>query len=102
MASGALSDLVVWAVEEKKRALFGAQDTRASTIEMAQSSVTEHDGIFGRDHSGALRACPLLLIHHQRPFRAARVAWLVAAMRNLGPPRPPATRYIPEFAEDNT
>jgi hypothetical protein len=43
--TNALSDLVVPAKDEGKSPLLGAQKTRPTTIEMAQTTIAEDDGI---------------------------------------------------------
>src|SRR5215468_4897886 len=46
---------MVVTVAEGKRAFLGAQNTRPTTIEMAQATGAEDDGVLWRDHPRALR-----------------------------------------------
>ncbi len=64
-ASKALSDLVLPTVDEKERALLGAQNTRPPTIEVGQKPVAEDDGVLRRDHPRAVRARRGLLFRHR-------------------------------------
>ena len=70
--TNALSDLVVPAKDEEKSALFGAQKTRPTTIEMAKTTVAEDNGVVRRDHSRAVRARSLLPFHCRPPKMADR------------------------------
>jgi hypothetical protein len=63
--TNALSDLVVPAKDEEKSPLLGAQKTRPTTIEMAQTTIAEDDGVVRRDRSRALRARSPLLLHRR-------------------------------------
>ena len=57
-ATNALGDLVVptVTVDEEECAFLGAQNTRATTIEMAEKPEVEDDGVLRRDRPRALRA----------------------------------------------
>ena|SRR5881397_2945013 len=59
----ALSDLVVPAIDEEKSTLLGTQNTRPTTIEMAQQPVAEDDGVLRRERLTTPRADPRLLFH---------------------------------------
>jgi hypothetical protein len=59
----ALSDLVVPAIHEEKSTLFGAQNTRPTTIEMTEKPVAEDDGVLRRECLTTPRADPRLLFH---------------------------------------
>lgn len=63
-ATNALGDLVVPTVDEEERAFLGAQNTRATTIEMAEKPVAEDDGVLRRDRPRALPARRGLLFRH--------------------------------------
>ncbi len=63
-ATNALGDLVVPTVDEEERAFLGAQNTRATTIEMAEKPVAEDEGVLRRDRPRALRARRGLLFRH--------------------------------------
>jgi len=62
--TNALSDLVVPAKDEEKSPLLGAQKTRPTTVEMAETAVAEDDSVLRRDHPIALRARRGLLFRH--------------------------------------
>jgi len=47
---------MVAAVRKEDHALFGAQYTRPTAIEVTQTAMTEYDGVLWCDHPGALRA----------------------------------------------
>src|SRR5207249_3446755 len=55
-ATNALGDLVVATVDDEEYAFFSAQNTRATTIEMAEKPEAEDDGVLRRDYLRALRA----------------------------------------------
>ena len=63
-ATNALGDLVVPTVDDEEYAFFSAQNTRATTIEMAEKPEAEDDGVLRRDHLRALRARRGLLFRH--------------------------------------
>jgi hypothetical protein len=74
-ATNALSDLVVPAIDEEKSPLLGAQNTRPTTLEMAETPVAEDDGVFRRDRPRALRACRGLLFRHWSIPNAKGAGW---------------------------
>jgi len=63
-ATNALGDLVAPTVDEEECAFLGAQNTRPTTIEMAENPEAEDDGVLRRDRSRALRARRGLLFRH--------------------------------------
>src|SRR5438445_9642080 len=63
-ATNALGDLVVPTVDEEECAFLGAQNTRATTIEMAEKPVAEEDSVLRRHRPRALRGRRGLLFHH--------------------------------------
>src|SRR5262245_24292291 len=54
---------VILAVRGQERAFVGGENPSTPAIQVAQAAATEQNGIFRRDHSGALRAYPLRLFH---------------------------------------
>jgi hypothetical protein len=54
--ANAFADRMVAAVRKEDHALFGAQYTRPTAIEVTQTAMTEYDGVLWCDHPGALRA----------------------------------------------
>jgi hypothetical protein len=59
---------MVLTVEEGKRSFLGAQNARPTTIEMAEATGAEDDGVLGRDRPTALRArCDLRFRHWSTP-----------------------------------
>jgi len=56
--------LVVPTVDDEEYAFFGAQNTGATTIEMAEKAAAEDDGVVRRDRPRALRARRGLLFRH--------------------------------------
>jgi len=84
----ALADLVAPTVDEEECAFLGAQNTRATTIEMAEKPVAEDDGIPWRDRPRALRAPRGLLFRHWSIPNAKGAGWLTpGARRQLASPR---------------
>src|SRR6266478_2588153 len=71
----ALADLVAPTVDEEECAFLGAQNTRATTIEMAEKPVAEDDGVLRRDRPRALRARRGLLFRHWSIPSAKRHGW---------------------------
>jgi len=71
----ALADLVAPTVDEEECAFLGAQNTRATTIEMAEKPVAEDDGIPWRDRPRALRARRGLLFRHWSIPNAKGAGW---------------------------
>jgi len=63
-ATNAVGDLVVPTVDDEEYAFFGAQNTGAMTIEMAEKAAAEDDGVFRRDRPRALRARRGLRFRH--------------------------------------
>src|SRR5215471_10394922 len=56
-------------VGEEKSPLLGAQNMRPTTIEMAEATGAEDDGVLGRDHPRALRARRGLRFRHRSTSR---------------------------------
>src|SRR5262249_48285753 len=54
---------VILAVRGQERAFVGAENPSTPAIQVGQAAATQQNGIFRRDHSGALRAYPLRLFH---------------------------------------
>src|SRR5262245_40930597 len=54
-------------VDGEKRPLFGAKNTRPTTIEMTYSPAAVDDGVLWRDRLRALRARRALPFHHEAP-----------------------------------
>jgi len=63
-ATNALSNRVVSTVDEEECAFLGAQNTRPTTIEMAENPEAEDEGVLWRDRPRALRARRGLLFRH--------------------------------------
>ncbi len=62
-ATNALGDLVVPTVDDEEYAFFGAQNTRAIAIEMAEMPEAEDDGVLRRNRPSTGRADPRLWFH---------------------------------------
>src|SRR5262245_19007193 len=63
-AANTLRDCVIATVDEQNSSLLGAEDTRPTTVEMAETAVAEDDSVLRRDLPIALRARRGLLFRH--------------------------------------
>src|SRR6266704_4253803 len=79
----ALSDLVVPAIDEEKSTLLGTQNTRPTTIEMAEKPVAEDDGVLRRERLTTARADPRLLFHPDSRQQAGCQRAMPARLREI-------------------
>jgi hypothetical protein len=79
----ALSDLVVPAIHEEKSKLLGAQNTRATTIEMTEKPVAEDDGVLRRECLTTPRAEPRFLFHPDPRQQAGCQRAMPARLREI-------------------
>ena len=63
-AANTLGDCVIATVDEQNSSLLGAEHTRPTTVEMAETAVAEDDSVLRGDHPIALRARRGLLFRH--------------------------------------
>ena len=80
---------MVTTVDEEKSPFLGAQNARATAIEMEQTMITENDGVVGGNRPRALRAHPVLLPFHLQPFRISRLADRRLTLNPVLVPAPP-------------
>ena len=85
----ALADLVAPTVDEEECAFLGAQNTRTTTIEMAEKPEVEDDGVVRQESPRALRARRGLLFRHRSIPNAKGNGWACrqGARRQLASPR---------------